>query len=78
MKGGTNERTDERTDERTNESPPVFYRTSSPSGPLPKKVARQARKQKCYRYNFYRKGARKGCKNVGENGDGKEVGQQKM
>ena len=29
--GGTNERTDE----RTNESPPVFYRTSSPSGPLP-------------------------------------------
>ena len=25
-----------RTDERTNESPPVFYRTSSPSGPLPK------------------------------------------
>ena len=26
-----------RTDGRTNESPPVFYRTSSPSGPLPKK-----------------------------------------
>ena len=24
-----------RTNERTNESPPVFYRTSSPSGPLP-------------------------------------------
>ena len=24
-------------DKRTNESPPVFYRTSSPSGPLPKK-----------------------------------------
>ena len=22
----------------TNESPPVFYRTSSPSGPLPKKL----------------------------------------
>ena len=30
-------RTDERTNRRTNESPPVFYRTSSPSGPLPKK-----------------------------------------
>ena len=33
MKGGTNRRTDV----RTNESPPVFYRTSSPLGPLPKK-----------------------------------------
>ena len=33
MKGGTNGRTDG----RTNESPPVFYRTSSPLGPLPKK-----------------------------------------
>ena len=32
----TNERTNEWTNERTNESPPVFYRTSSPSGPLPK------------------------------------------
>ena len=32
-----NERTDKRTNERMNESPPVFYRTSSPSGPLPKK-----------------------------------------
>ena len=32
--GGMNERTDG----RTNESPPVFYRTSSPSGPLPKKA----------------------------------------
>ena len=31
--GGTNGRTDG----RTNESPPVFYRTSSPSEPLPKK-----------------------------------------
>ena len=31
--GGTHERTNE----RTNKSPPVFYRTSSPSGPLPKK-----------------------------------------
>ena len=31
-------RTDGRTDERTNESPPVFYRTLSPSGPLPKKL----------------------------------------
>ena len=30
--GGTNRRTDG----MTNESPPVFYRTSSPSGPLPK------------------------------------------
>ena len=29
-------RTHERTHERTNESPPVFYRTLSPSGPLPK------------------------------------------
>ena len=42
MKGGTNKRTDERTngqtDERTNESPPVFYRTLSPSGSLPKKL----------------------------------------
>ena len=41
MKGGTNERTNGQTDEltngRTNESPPVFYRTSSSSGPLPKK-----------------------------------------
>ena len=26
---------DARTNGRTNESPPVFYRTSSPSGPLP-------------------------------------------
>ena len=26
---------DERMNERTNESPPVFYRTLSPSGPLP-------------------------------------------
>ena len=25
-------------DGRTSESPPVFYRTSSPSGPLPKKA----------------------------------------
>ena len=33
--------TDERTDGRTNESPPVFYRTSSPSGPLPKKKAEE-------------------------------------
>ena len=37
MKGGTNKRTNEWTDGRTNESPPVFYRTSSPSGPLPKR-----------------------------------------
>ena len=29
-------RTNKRINERTNESPPVFYRTSSPSGPLPK------------------------------------------
>ena len=27
---------DERMDGRTNESPPMFYRTSSPLGPLPK------------------------------------------
>ena len=33
--GGTDERTNERMDGRTNESPPVFYRTLSPSGPLP-------------------------------------------
>ena len=26
---------------RTNESPPVFYRTSSPSGPLPKKMKKE-------------------------------------
>merc|ERR1712074_12703 len=30
-RGGTNKRTDG----RTNKSPPVFYRSSSPSGPLP-------------------------------------------
>ena len=29
------EQTDKGTDGMTNESPPVFYRTSSPSGPLP-------------------------------------------
>ena len=29
--------TDGRTDGRMNKSPPVFYKTSSPSGPLPKK-----------------------------------------
>ena len=34
--GGTKGRNDGRTDERTNESPPVFYRTLSPSRPLPK------------------------------------------
>ena len=33
--GGMNKRTDERTNERKS---PVFYRTSSPSGPLPKKL----------------------------------------
>ena len=33
--GGTDERTDGRTNKQTNKSPPVFYRTSSPSGPLP-------------------------------------------
>ena len=37
MKGGTNEQTNGQTDGGTNESPPVFYRTWSPSGPLPKK-----------------------------------------
>ena len=31
----TNGRMDGRTDGMTNKSPPVFYRTSSPSGPLP-------------------------------------------
>ena len=29
---------DKRTNGMTNESPPVFYRTSSPSGPLPKRL----------------------------------------
>ena len=38
---GGDERTNKRTDGRTNESPPVFYRTSSPSGPLPKKEIRK-------------------------------------
>ena len=33
----TNKRTNERTNKQTNESPSVFYRTSSPSGSLPKK-----------------------------------------
>ena len=42
--GRTNERTDGRTDERTNGSPPVFYRTSSPSGPLPKKRKKERKK----------------------------------
>ena len=41
--GGTDERTDERMNERTNESPSVFYRTSFPSGPLPKKEERNRR-----------------------------------
>ena len=35
MDGRMDGRTDGRTDVMTNESPPVFYRTSSPSGPLP-------------------------------------------
>ena len=34
---GPDEGGDGRTNERMNESPPVFHRTSSPSGPLPKK-----------------------------------------
>ena len=34
---------DERMDKRTNESPPVFYRTLSPSGPLPKKEGKNRR-----------------------------------
>ena len=33
--GGRNKRTNEQTNKRKNKSPPVFYRTSSPSGPLP-------------------------------------------
>ena len=37
MRGGT----DGRMDERTNESPPVFYRTLSPSEPLPKSRRRE-------------------------------------
>ena len=35
--GGRNKRTNEQTNKRKNKSPPVFYRTSSPLGPLPKK-----------------------------------------
>ena len=35
------ERTDERMDKWTSESPPVFYRTLSPLGPLPKKSFKQ-------------------------------------
>ena len=39
-RGGTDVRTDVRTDGRTDgQIPPVFYRTLSPSGPLPKKHA---------------------------------------
>ena len=34
--GGGDGQTNGRTNEWTNESPPVFYRTSSPSGLLPK------------------------------------------
>ena len=33
----TDKQTNERMNEQTNQSPPVFYRTSSPLGPLPKK-----------------------------------------
>ena len=33
--GGTNRWANERTNNQTNKSPPVFYRASSPSGPLP-------------------------------------------
>ena len=36
--GRTNGRTNGRTKKWTNESPPVFYRTLSPSGPLPKRA----------------------------------------
>ena len=35
---GGDGRTNKQTDGRTNESPPVFYRTLSPSRPLPKKL----------------------------------------
>ena len=38
LDGGGDEQTNkQRMDRQTNESPPVFYKTSSPSGPLPKK-----------------------------------------
>ena len=37
---------DARTNGQTNESPPVFYRTSSPSGPLPKKQEKKFYKGK--------------------------------
>ena len=37
MDGRMDRRMDGLMDGRMNESPPVFYRTSSPSGPLPKK-----------------------------------------
>ena len=35
--GGRNKQINEQTNKRKNKSPPVFYRTLSPSGPLPKK-----------------------------------------
>ena len=43
-----------RTNEWTNESPPVFYRTSSPSGPLPKKREREVQNvSSCNTMGFY-------------------------
>ena len=43
---GGDEQTNERTYEWTNKSPPVFYRTLSPLGLLPKKVKHRNRKRK--------------------------------
>ena len=40
--GGTHKQTDK----RTNKSPPVFYRTSSPSEPLPKKEGDEKEKER--------------------------------
>merc|ERR1711942_343031 len=37
-------------DGRTNKSPPVFYRTLSPSGPLPKKKERKKERNKANTY----------------------------
>ena len=34
--------------ERTNKSPPVFYRTSSPSGSLPKKALMKVREARVW------------------------------
>ena len=45
--------TDGQTDERTNESPPVFYRTLSPSGPLPKKRKKERKRNRSPKGNMW-------------------------